>query len=159
MTGKIQRKYLAHYILVGEKYELLGNDLEEFSPEMNAQVETKRNILGHNGVVISGYEKTAEVETYFAEAGMPLFEKLQAIIDDDLVLDDLKVQVVEVQLWQTTADNCFYATQEDAYIEVLSYGGDCNGYQIPFKLHYTGNKEKGTFSPESKTFSPGRLEQ
>ena len=152
--AKIQRKYLAHYIQVGDNYELLGDDLEEFSPEMNAKVEIKRNILGQADVVISGYEKTAEVDTSFAREGMPLFEKLQQILDKDLVLDDLKVQVVEVKLWEVQENTCS-AVQEDAYIEVVSYGGNSDGYQIPFKLHYTGKKTEGQFHLTDKTFTAG----
>ncbi len=153
MLGRIQRKYLAHYIMFDEDYELLGKDLEEFSPEMNAKVETKRNILGHNAVVISGYDKTAEVETYYAEDGTCLFTKLQDIIDRNLVMEDLRVDVLEVKLWDNNEEQCS-ATKEEAYIEVLSYGGNCNGYQIPFKLHYTGKKEFGCFDFSSKTFTP-----
>ena len=81
--AKIERKYLAHYINTaaeGEaEYQRLGKDLEEFSPELAAQVDTKRNILGETAIVISGYEKTAAVEPYYAEAGTGLFQRLQQI--------------------------------------------------------------------------------
>lgn len=152
---KIERKYLAHYILCGEGvYVRLGKDLEEFSPELSAQVEKSKNILGETSVAISGYEKTGAVEPYFAEKGDPLFEKLQAIIDGDLVLEDLKTSVVEVKLWEEQ-ENGFPAVEEEAYIEVTGYGGDTAGYQIPFTLHYTGVKKKGTFNPDTKTFTVG----
>jgi hypothetical protein len=39
------------------------------------------------------------------------------------------------------------------YIEVNSYGGDTTGYQIPFTLHYTGNKVKGSFDVSTKVFT------
>ena len=32
-------------------------------------------------------------------------------------------------------------------------GGDTTGYQIPFTLHYTGVKTKGTFNPTTKAFT------
>ena len=151
--AKIERKYLAHYIAATDgNYERLGEDLEEFSPEMNAKVETRQNILGQTTVIISGYEKTAQVESYFAKEGTALFEKLQAIIDGDLALDDLKVAVVEVKLWDGEGP-VFPAVQEQAYVEVVSYGGNCDGYQIPFKLHYTGEKTKGSFNVSGKTFT------
>ena len=46
--AKIERKYLAHYVdtsASGENpvYERLGKDLEEFSAELSAQVDTKKN--------------------------------------------------------------------------------------------------------------------
>lgn len=155
---KIDRKYMAHYIntdATGESpnYVRLGQDLEEYSPEMSADVETKKNILGQTSVLISGYEKTASVEPYYAEKGDALFERLQAIIDDDLILDDLKTDVVEVKLWDADTEGAYPAIKEEAYIEVSSYGGDTTGYQIPFTLHYTGIKTKGTFNVTTKTFT------
>ena len=151
--AKIQRKYMAHYLEAEEgKYVRLGADLEEYSPEMSANVEKTRNILGQTSVAVTGYEKSAAVEPYFAVEGDPLFERLQQIIDGDLVLEDLKTRVVEVKLWKQT-DTGFEAVQEDAYIEVTSYGGDTTGYQIPFTVHYTGNKVRGVFDPQSGTFT------
>ena len=156
--GKIERKYLAHYINTdttgsAPDYVRLGQDLEEYSPEMSAEVETKKNILGQTSILISGYEKTADVEPYYAEKGDKLFERLQAIIDGDLILDDLKTDVVEVKLWETATEGAFPAIKEEAYIEVSSYGGDTTGYQIPFTLHYTGVKTNGTFNTTTKTFT------
>lgn len=154
--AKIDRKYLAHYINVGEDeaiYERLGKDLEEFRAELSAQVETKKNILGETSILISGYEKTGAVEPYYAESGSGLFRKLQAIIDGDLVLDDVKTDVVEVKLWEAQEGTVFPAIREEAYIEVTSYGGDTTGYQIPFTLHYTGVKQRGTFDVSTKVFT------
>ena len=155
--AKIERKYMAHFINAAKDgaavYERLGQDLEEFSPEMSAQVETKKNILGESSVLISGYEKTAAVEPFYAQAGSQLFERLQAIIDGDLVLDDLKADVVDVKLWDATESGAYPAVKEAVYIEVTSYGGDTTGYQIPFTIHYTGEKVKGTFNVSTKTFT------
>lgn len=157
--SKIERKYLAHFInaapLGAESpaYERLGKDLEEFSPELSAQVETKKNILGQTSVVISGYEKTGAVEPYYAEAGTALFQRLQDIIDESRILEDVKTDVVEVKLWEQDENGAYPAVREECYIEVTSYGGDTTGYQIPFKVHFTGNKVKGTFDVHSKTFT------
>lgn len=155
--AKIDRKFLAHYINVGKDsaavYERLGKDLEEFSPEMSAQVETKKNILGESSILISGYEKTASVEPYYAEKGSALFERLQEIIDNDLTLDELKADIVDVKLWDEASSGAYPAVKETVYIEVTSYGGDTTGYKIPFTLHYTGEKTKGTFNVSTKTFT------
>ena len=150
--SKIERKYLAHYINVAASgaepvYERLGKDLEEYSVEMGAQVEKKKNILGETAVCISGYEKTAAVETFYAEEGSELYKRLQAIIDNGMVLDQLKTDVVEVKLWEGAS-----ATKEEVYIEIKSYGGNTTGYQIPFALHYTGKRELGVFSLLENTF-------
>ena len=157
--AKIERKYLAHYINTaasGEAvYERLGKDLEEFSPELAASVETKKNILGETSVLIAGYEKTGAVEPYYAESGTGLFQRLQSIIDGSLVLDDVKTDIVEVKLWEVAEGNAYPAIREEAYIEITSYGGDTTGYQIPFTIHFTGNKVSGSFDISTKTFTAG----
>ena len=157
--AKIERKYLAHYIntaMPGAEavYERLGKDLEEFSPELAAQVDTKKNILGETSIMLSGYEKTGSVEPYYAESGSGLFRRLQGIIDDQQVLDQLKADVVEVKLWESAEGSVYPASREEVYIEITSYGGDTTGYQIPFTLHYTGNRVHGIFDVASKTFTP-----
>ena len=156
--AKIERKYMAHFINAaksGEEavFERLGQDLEEFSPELSAQVETKKNILGQSSVLISGYEKTAAVEPFYAQSGSKLFERLQEIIDGDLVLDELKAEVVDVKLWEADETGAYPAVKEAVFIEITSYGGDTTGYQIPFTIHYTGEKVKGTFDVSTKTFT------
>ena len=155
---KIERKYLAHFINAAQPgqeadYERLGKDLEEYSPELSAQVDTKKNILGETSVLISGYEKSAPVEPYYAVAGSTLFDRLQKIIDENLVLDALKADVVEVKLWEAEQEGKFPAIREEVYIEITSYGGDTTGYQIPFTLHYTGNKVSGHFDVSQRTFT------
>ena len=107
---KIERKYMAHYLNATfaaddgtASYVRLGKDLEEYSPELSANVEKKTNILGNETVSIDSYQKQGEVSPYYAEKGDPLFEKLQSIIDNDLVLDDLKTDIVEVKLWTPRA--------------------------------------------------------
>jgi len=157
--AKIERKYLAHFINTADAgaeaavYERLGKDLEEFSPELAAQVDSKKNILGQSSVLISSYEKTGSVEPFYAEQDSGLFQRLQKIIDDNLVLDALKTDVVEVKLWEAAESGAYPAVKETAFIEVTSYGGDTTGYQIPFTLHYTGEKVKGTFNISTKVFT------
>ena len=157
---KIERKYMAHYLNTAfsagsgtAAYVRLGKDLEEFSPEMSANVEKKSNILGETSVTINSYQKQGEVKPYYAQEGDALFEKLQAIIDGNLVLDELKTDIVEVKLWGESSDGSFPAVKEECYVEVTSYGGDTTGYQIPFTVHYTGVKTAGKFNPATKAFT------
>lgn len=157
--AKIERKYMAHYVNTATgsaetaAYTRLGKDLEEYSEEMSAEVEKKKNILGETSVMVTSYEKSGTVEPYYAEKGDPLFTRLQDIIDNGSVLDDCNTDVVEVHLWETETSGAYPAVKENAVIEVTSYGGDNTGYQIPFNLHYTGEKTKGTFNITTKTFT------
>lgn len=158
-TGKIKRKFMGHFINAAlpsdssATYERLGKDLEEYNIEMNANVETKNNINGETSVTLDSYQPQASVEPYYAEVGSALFERLQGIIDERQTLDDLKTDVVEVHLWESESAGSYTAYREEAIIEVSSYGGDTTGYQIPFNLHYTGVRTKGTFNPATKAFT------
>ena len=63
---KIERKYMAHYLNAAfgsgdASYTRLGSDLEEYSPELTANVEKKSNIVGETTVTINGYQKQGEV--------------------------------------------------------------------------------------------------
>lgn len=159
ITGKIARKWMAHFIDAATtgtaNYVRLGTDLEEYTVEMNANVETKRNILGDASTIIDGYEPQASVEPYYAVVGEPLYERLQKIADERLTHDALKTTVVEVHLWEEdpVESGSFVAYREDAIIEVVSYGGDTSGVQIPFNIHHVGNRVKGTFDVGTKTFT------
>ncbi len=159
-TGqKIKRKFVAHFINAALPsateaiYGRLGKDLEEFTEERSAQVETKKNILGETSVSVTGYEKTASVEPYYAVVGDPLFIRLQKLIDEDGTLDDCNTDVVTVKLWEAETTGAFPAIKETAVIELTSSGGDTTGYQIPFVLHLTGEKTVGTFNPKTKVFT------
>lgn len=71
---KIERKYMAHYLNAAfgsgdASYTRLGSDLEEYSPELTANVEKKSNIVGETTVTINGYQKQGEVSPYYAEPG------------------------------------------------------------------------------------------
>lgn len=159
ITGKIKRKFMAHYIdaalptTAKPEYVRLGKYLEEYTIEMNANVETTNNILGETNVTLDSYQPQSSVDPNYAEIGDPMFERLQAIADERQTLDELKTSVVEVHLWETATAGKYAAYKEDAIIEVVSYGGDTTGYQIPYNVHHTGNRVKGTFDLSTKTFT------
>lgn len=151
----IARKFMAHYIGVGspKEYYRLGKDLEEFNIEMNTEIETKANILGESNTIVKSYSPQASVEPYIAEQGEKVFEFLQDIIDERKTNDACKCEVIEVHLWESAVSGAYPAYKEDAIVEVSSYGGDTTGYQIPFNIHYVGNRVKGTFNPTTKAFT------
>ena len=155
ITGKIARKYMAHFLdstFGGATASLyrLGADLEEFNVELNPNIEQKQNILGENTFAHSGYEVSASAEPYYAVVGDALFEKLQAIVDGQKTDDSLKTYAYEVHLWeQGSAEGKFVAYRQEVYVVPTSYGGDTTGYQIPFEVHYVGEKVLGDFTPAS----------
>lgn len=162
--AKIERKLLAHFINATPteeaSYYRLGKDLEEYSVELSAESETKKNILGEVSTVISSYEATGSVEPYYADKNDEIYAFLQDIIDKRKVLDDVKTDTVEVHLWEPAKNEndeestVFVAYKETAVIEITSYGGDTTGYQIPFTVHYQGDRVRGKFDISTKTFTP-----
>ena len=155
ITGKIARKYMAHFLdasfmAATPVLYRLGSDLEEFNVELNPSTEQKQNILGENTFTHSGYEISASAEPYYAVVGDALFEKLQAIVDGQKTDDSLKTYAYEVHLWeQGSAEGKFVAYRQEVYVVPTSYGGDTTGYQIPFEVHYVGEKVLGDFTPAS----------
>jgi hypothetical protein len=158
--GKIERRFMATYVDAAEPstsaelYELLGEDLEELNTELGPQVDKKKNILGRNTINISSYEPSASVEPYYAEKGSKLYARLKRIYDERLVLDDLKSSVVEVDLSSADIGTEFDAYREVVVLEVVSFGGDTTGLQIPFNMHYTNERVKGKFDVDTKKFTP-----
>ena len=74
VTGKIDRKYMAHYIDAGSlcggltpKYERLGKDLEEYNIELNPDTETSKNILGESTFKHNGYEVSSDADPFYAD--------------------------------------------------------------------------------------------
>lgn len=159
MAENIGREFMAHFVDAAlpssteTNYSWIGEDLEDYSVEMSAQVDKKKNIKGKTSVRVSSYEKSGSVEPYYANKSDPLFERLQAIIDGELTLDDCNTTVVDVKLFEQKTGSVYPAYRENAVIEVKSYGGDNTGYQIPYSLHYCGGRVKGTFDIEALKFT------
>lgn len=154
--AKIERKLLAHYMNATPAstptYERLGKDLEELNIEMNAEIETNANINGESSTKLSSYSPQASVEPFFADKDSPFSSFLQDIIDNRKILDDCRTDAIEVHLWEESS-GAYTAYRESVIVEVVSYGGNTTGYQIPFNVHYQGDRVKGTFDPTTKTFT------
>lgn len=152
---KLERKYLMHYIdasFGSEVYERIGKDLEEYNIELNPDSETVKNIIGENSTTVKGYEVTASVDTYYAREEDMLFTKLNQIINERSTGSQLETTVVDILV--TAAGTVISAYREDAIIIPQSIGGDTAGVQIPYEIHYNGNRTEGTWDKETKAFSP-----
>ena len=106
----IERKYLAHFIdanhvhtldasnlptsyATSTNYVRLGEHLEQFNEELNAQVDVHRNILGEIYVVHAGYQPQSSVDTFYAtnkstDAAKALYDWIERIVQDRLTGDD-----------------------------------------------------------------------
>ena len=120
---RIERKYCAHYLNVdftNPAWERLGKDLEELNFDMNADVQDRKNIIGELETIVSGYGLTASVDPYYARQGTAFYAWLQDKIDKRAVLDDLKVQYLEVHVWEIVAEE-YDATETYAVGDVVRH--------------------------------------
>lgn len=147
-TGdKIERKYLAHFIDESfggtASYVRIGKDLEEYTIEMNPDGESKKNILGETSYTLKGYEPSGSVGTQYCYEGDPMFTHLKAIVDGRLTGSACKTTVVDAVIDDSSTAGEYTvssAFKEDVIIEVQSFGGDTGGMQIPYNIHYAGNR-------------------
>ena len=160
VSGKIERKYMAHYLDTAFKPDTtgtpswfrLGEDLEEYNIELNPDTEITKNILGNTKFTHSGYEPSADASPFYARTGDALFLKLQEIVDKRHTGDQLKTSALEVHLWEDgTSTGSYVAYRQFCYLTPTSYGGDTSGYQIPFSVSYVGDRIKGEFEPNNST--------
>lgn len=153
---KYERKYLAHYIdsafnAATPSYTRLGKDLEDYSINLNPDVESKKNILGESTTNVKGYSPQGSIETYYAYKGDPLYERLLEITNERSTGSKLATTVVDVIV--DSDGNVESAYREDAIIVPQSIGGS-DGIQIPFEIYYNGNRTVGNFDVTTKKFTP-----
>lgn len=160
---KIERKYLAHFIdpkfgsTESAVYTRLGKDLEEYTEELNPDVEVNKNILGEQNVRHSGYKVQSEVDTFYAYTGDELFDALAEIANERKSGDECVTTVVDVLL--NSDGTVAWAYREDVWVVPKSVGGNTSGVQIPFTIYNAGNRVKGTFDMTTKKFTPGTASQ
>lgn len=160
---KAERKYLAHFLdsafdptYAAATYVRLGKDLEEFNVDLNPDVETSKNILGENSVKHNGYEPSSDADPVYFEYDDSLTEKIMEIAMLRKSGDACKTTYVEVLLKPGEGDaapTVVRAVREDVYVIPTSYGGDTSGVQVPFTVHYAGNRVEGSFDLATKKFT------
>lgn len=161
----IERKYLAHFLdasfdttYANTDYVRLGSDLEDYTEELNPQVEKTKNILGENSIKHKGYEPQSEVDPfYYKDYDDALSNKIFELVNTRAAGDKCKTSMVDVLLEpgakREDLPTVVWAYREDVYAIPKSVGGDTSGIQTPFTLHKCGNQVKGTFDIITRKFT------
>lgn len=160
----LERKYLAHYIdaafdSTGEatNYVRIGKNLEEYSEELNPDVEVTHNILGEQSVQHSGYEVQADVDPFYYSEDDDLAKKVIELANARATGDACKTTMVDVLLKPGVLDGeptVVWAYREDVYLIPNSVGGDTTGVQTPFTVYKAGNRVKGeSFDLKTRKFT------
>ena len=146
---KLNREALAHYLDYSFKreistatWEIIGDDIEEMSNELNPDMETLKNILGQTKTQDNGYEPTMDADPFYADPEKKLYPMIRDIALDRKKGDACKTLMLEVVVEDTDATNHLAYVQE-VIVKPQSYGGDTAGLNIPFQVSEDGKRTKG----------------
>lgn len=159
--GKLEREALAHYLDTTWKmkpdtaeWEVLGDDIEEMSVELNPDTEQKKTILGRTRTTDNGYQPSMSADPYYADSTKKIYPKIRDIALDRLKGDACRTLMLEVIVEDTAAPKHLAYVQE-VMVKPQSYGGDTSGVNIPFDVTDDGERKKGYVTAESlKTGNP-----
>ena len=125
------------------RWFLIGKDIEEMSVELNPDVETKQNIIGETAVVDNGYQPSMTADPYYANPEDSIYPKIKEIAFNRLTGDACKTKILEV-IVEDDAAEAHEAYIEDVVVKPQSYGGGTSGVNIPYDVHFDGNRKAGT---------------
>lgn len=156
--SKLNREALGHYldsvwnkkVADGSKavWEILGDDIEDMSVEMNPDTSQMKNILGQTKTTDNGFTPSMSADPWYANTESKLYPHLRDIVFEQLSGDERKTLLLEVIVEDTEA------TDHPAYLREVkvtptSYGGGTEGVNIPFTVDFDGAFVKGTVTAES----------
>lgn len=157
---KLNREALAHYLDTGFNkkvsdaskavFEIIGEDIEEMSYELNPDVERVKTILGKTKTRDNGYEPTMDADPFYADPDSKLYPKIRDIALGRKKGDECKTLLLEVIVEDTEATTHTAYLREVA-VKVNSYGGGTEGLNFPFSISEDGDSVEGTVTAESMT--------
>ena len=155
---KLEREAMAHYLdtefhtKVSEAaeavFEIIGDDIEEMSVELNSDTEQIKNILGQTKTRDNGFEASMDADPFYADPDKKLYPKLRDIAMNRQKGDACKTLMLEVIVEDTAAEN-HRAWLREVMVKPQSYGGDTAGFNIPFTVSEDGESQEGYVSAES----------
>lgn len=168
---KLEREAIAHYLDTGwhakiedageATFEVIGDDIEEMSVELNSDTEQIKNILGQTKTRDNGYTPSMDADPFYADPEKKLYPKLLEIAMGRLKGDKCKTLMLEV-IVEDTADENHKAWLREVMVKPQSYGGDTSGFNIPFNVSEDGDSQVGYVSATSlksgnPTFTAGEI--
>lgn len=161
---KLKREALAHYLdsawnkKVADAskavFEILGDDIEEMSVEMNPDTSQMKNILGQTKTTDNGFTPSMSAEPWYADTESKLYPHMRDIVMEQMTGDERKTLMLEVIVEDTEAET-HVAYLREVKVTPTSYGGGTEGFNIPFTVDFDGAWVKGTVTAASvKTGAP-----
>lgn len=162
--AKLKREALAQYLdsawnkkvadVSKAVFEILGDDIEEMSVELNAETEQKKNILGQTKTTDNGFTPSMSADPWYADTESKLYPHMRDIVMEQITGDERKTLMLEVIVEDTEAST-HTAYVREVKVTPTSYGGGTEGFNIPFTVDFDGAWVKGTVTADSvKAGSP-----
>ena len=155
---KLKRSALAHFLdsawnkktadASKAVFEILGDDIEEMSVDMNADLSSTTNILDQVKTVDNGFTPSMSADPWYANTESKLYPHMRDIVFEQLSGDERKTLMLEVLIEDTEADT-YLAYLREVKVTPTSYGGGTEGVNIPFTVDFDGAWVKGTVTAES----------
>lgn len=156
--AKLNREALAHYLDTAwnkkvadaskAEFEILGDDIEEMSVELNADTSQVKNILGQTKTIDNGFTPSMSADPWYANTESKLYPHLRDIVLEQLKGDERKTLMLEVIVEDTEATT-HLAYVREVKVTPTSYGGGTEGFNIPFTVDFDGAYAKGTVTADS----------
>ncbi len=155
---KLKRSALAHFLdsawnkKVADAskavFEILGDDIEEMTVDMNADLSSTKNILDQVKTVDNGFTPSMSADPWYANTESKLYPHMRDIVFEQISGDERKTLMLEVLIEDTEADT-YLAYLREVKVTPTSYGGGTEGVNIPFTVDFDGAWVKGTVTAES----------
>ena len=155
---KLKRSALAHFLdsawnkKVADAskavFEILGDDIEDMSVEMNPDTTQRKNVLGQTKTTDNGFTPSMSADPWYADTDSKLYPHMRDIVFEQLTGDERKTLMLEVIIDDTEAD-AHLAYLREVKVTPTSYGGGTEGVNIPFTVDFDGAWVKGTVTAES----------
>ena len=140
-------------------YGIIGPGVTELTISYNPQTSTNQYI--HEDVAntdLTGYQPNAPV-TGQAVPGNDVFDFIKDMKDNLPVGSDAYSDVVLVDIFDKQTGGAYAATKQPVSIQIDSYGGRASDpLSIGYTINWRGSGVKGTFNPETRTFTEGSAE-
>lgn len=129
-------------------WEVLGDDIEDMSVNLNPDTDQKKNILGQTKTTDSGYKPSMDASPFYADPEKKLYPKIRDIAYGRLKGDACKTLLLEVTM-EDTEDANHLAYVREVLVKPQSYGGGTEGHNFPFNVLEDGASVKGYVSATS----------
>lgn len=156
--SKLNREALAHYLdtawnkTVADAskavFEIIGDDIEDMSVELNSDTEQTKNILGQTKTMDNGFSPTMSADPFYADPEKLLYPKLRDIAMKRLKGAECQTLMLEVIVEDTEAET-HAAYVREMIVKPTSYGGGTEGFNIPFEVSENGAWVEGTVTAAS----------